>query len=79
MGPREVRAAMGIQIEGHVGRPIPGAHVAARMGRALSRLPVQPATAPVRFADVTGPKGGNDIRCGKASAMSRRARPLESR
>jgi ribosome-associated translation inhibitor RaiA len=63
MGPREVRAAMQIQIEGNLGRPIPRAHVTARLRRALSRVPVQPVTAHVRFADVNGPKGGNDIRC----------------
>jgi hypothetical protein len=54
---------MEIHIEGSVGRPIPRGHVGARMRRVLSRLPVNPVTAHVTFADVNGPKGGNDIRC----------------
>ena len=54
---------MEIQINGKVGRSIPRAHVGARLRRALSRLPVDPVTARVTFADVNGPKGGNDIRC----------------
>ena len=54
---------MEIQIEGRVARPIPRGHVTTRLGRALSRLPVEPVTAHVTFADVNGPKGGNDVRC----------------
>lgn len=54
---------MEIQINGNVGRPIPRAHVGARLRRVLSRLPVNPVTAHVTFTDVNGPKGGNDIRC----------------
>ena len=54
---------MEILIEGNVGRRIPRAHIATRLSRALSRLPVSPVTAHVRFSDVNGPKGGLDIRC----------------
>lgn len=54
---------MEIYIEGRVGSGIPSEHVRTRMRRALSRLPFSPVTAHVRFADVNGPKGGDDVRC----------------
>jgi ribosome-associated translation inhibitor RaiA len=54
---------MEIRIEKEVDRPIPRAHVTTRLRRVLSRLPLAPVTAHVTFADVNGPKGGNDIRC----------------
>ena len=54
---------MDIHIEGDIGRPIPRGHVTTRMRQVLSRLPLQPVTAHVTFADVNGPKGGSDIRC----------------
>ena len=54
---------MDIRIEGEVDRPIPRAYVTTRLRQVLSRLPLQPVTAHVTFADVNGPKGGNDIRC----------------
>jgi putative sigma-54 modulation protein len=62
---------MEIHIEGNVDRPIPSGHVRTRMRRVLSRLPVQPVTAHVTFADVNGPKGGNDIRCAVLVALPR--------
>ena len=55
--------AMEIHIEGHVARPIPRGHATTRLRQVLSRLPFHPVTAHVTFADVNGPKGGNDIRC----------------
>jgi ribosome-associated translation inhibitor RaiA len=54
---------MEIHIEKDVDRPIPRGHVTTRMRQVLSRLPLHPVTAHVTFADVNGPKGGNDIRC----------------
>lgn len=54
---------MEIHIEGNVNRPIPRGHATTRLREVLSRLPVQSVTAHVTFADVNGPKGGNDIRC----------------
>jgi putative sigma-54 modulation protein len=54
---------MEIRIEGNVGRAIPRGHASTRLRQVLSRLPVHPVTAHVTFADVNGPKGGNDIRC----------------
>jgi hypothetical protein len=51
---------MEIRIERDVDRRIPRGHVTARLREVLSRLPVQPVTAHVTFADVNGPKGGND-------------------
>ena len=65
-------AAKAIHIEGEIGRRIPRAHVTARLSQALSRLPVHPVAARVRFSDVNGPKGGNDIRCAVLVEMPRR-------
>jgi putative sigma-54 modulation protein len=52
-----------IRIESEVSARLPRAYVTSRLTRALDRLPVKPVTAHVTFADVNGPKGGNDIRC----------------
>lgn len=52
-----------IQIEGKVDDRIPRAHVRTRLQRLLRRLPWETVIARVRFADVNGPKGGNDVRC----------------
>ena len=54
---------MEVHIEGRLTRAIPRAHVTTRMRGVLSRLPVQPVTAHVTFADMNGPKGGDDICC----------------
>jgi ribosome-associated translation inhibitor RaiA len=57
-------AERAIHIEGErIGRLIPREHVIARLDQALSRLPLHPVAARVRFSDVNGPKGGPDIRC----------------
>ncbi len=61
-----------IHIEGEIGRLIPRGHVAMRLSRALRRLPVHPVAAHVRFSDVNGPKGGNDIRCVLLVVLPRR-------
>lgn len=58
-----MRAARTIEVGGDIGGRLPREHITARLGRALSRLPVRPVTARVRFSDVNGPKGGDDIRC----------------
>jgi ribosome-associated translation inhibitor RaiA len=64
---------MEIHVEGNVGRPIPRGHATTRLRQVLSRLPVQPVTAHVTFADVNGPKGGNDIRCAVRVDLPREA------
>ena len=61
-----------IHIEGEIGRLIPRGHVTARLTQALGRLPVHPVAAHVRFSDVNGPKGGNDIRCALLVELPRR-------
>jgi len=61
-----------IHIEGAIGRPIPRGHVTTRLSQALSRLPVHPVAAHVRFSDVNGPKGGIDIRCTLLVELPRR-------
>jgi hypothetical protein len=53
-----------IRIEDSGTRRVPRAHVTSRMRQLLSRLPVRPLAACIRFSDVNGPKGGADIRCG---------------
>ncbi|MBI1847844.1 MAG: HPF/RaiA family ribosome-associated protein [Candidatus Rokubacteria bacterium] len=55
--------AMEIHIEGEVGG-IPRERITTRLTRALARLASRPLVTHVRFADVNGPKGGVDIRCG---------------
>ena len=65
-------AAKAIYIEGDIGPRIPRGHVTTRLSRALSRLPVQPVGARVRFSDVNGPKGGDDIRCTVLVELPRR-------
>ncbi len=55
---------MKIDIEGLVKQPLLRRQIVARAGKALSRLPAEPATVLVNFADVNGPKGGVDTRCG---------------
>jgi ribosome-associated translation inhibitor RaiA len=54
---------MDILFEKNVDRAIPRAHASARLRRVLRRLPAGPVTAHVSFADVNGPKGGDDVRC----------------
>ena len=63
---------MSIQIAGTIDRPIPHDHIARRMRRVLSRLPLPSVTAHVTFRDVNGPKGGNDIRCAVLIHLPRR-------
>lgn len=53
-----------IRIEDNGTGRAPRAYVTSRMKKLLQRLPRGPVTACVRFADVNGPKGGVDIRCG---------------
>jgi ribosome-associated translation inhibitor RaiA len=55
---------MKLDIEGLAKQPLLRRQIVARTGKALSRLPAQPATVLVHFADVNGPKGGVDTRCG---------------
>ena len=57
-------ALTSIRIEDKAAGRIPRAHVMSRMKHLLKRLPVRPLSARVTFADVNGPKGGVDIRCG---------------
>ena len=52
-----------IRIDGSVGQRLPRAHIAARLERALGRLPLAPVSARVTFSDENGPRGGDDIRC----------------
>jgi hypothetical protein len=59
----EVRAVIEIHIGGKIGSRIPNEHIRTRMRTMLDRLPARPVTARIRFADVNGPKGGNDVRC----------------
>ncbi|HXH81486.1 MAG TPA: hypothetical protein VNN07_01005 [Candidatus Tectomicrobia bacterium] len=54
---------MEIRIEGRIDRAIPRGHVIERLRGALRRVPARRVRACVRFDDVNGPKGGNDIRC----------------
>jgi hypothetical protein len=53
-----------IRIEDKAAGRIPRVHVMSRMQQLLKRVPVRPLSARVSFADVNGPKGGVDIRCG---------------
>ena len=57
-------ALTSIRIEGRAAGRIPRAHIALRIKALLKRLPVRPLSVRVTFADVNGPKGGIDTRCG---------------
>lgn len=52
-----------IHIDGGVEPRIPLTHVTARLEHVLSRLPIPAVATHVRFTDVNGSKGGNDVRC----------------
>lgn len=56
---------MKIRIEGELGhgQRLPRTLVTTRMTHALGHLPFESLTAAVKFSDVNGPKGGNDISC----------------
>lgn len=54
---------MRIGIESSAGGRIPREHVTKRMSRALSRLPIGPVAAHVRFYDTKGTRGGADFGC----------------
>ena len=58
-----MKAAQTIEVGGNIDRGLPREHITTRLRQALDRLPVRPVTARVRFSDVNGPKGGDDIRC----------------
>jgi len=66
-------AAPPIHIEGDIEMRIPHGHVMARLGRALGRLPLPPAAAHVRFTNVNGSRGGDDIRCAVVVELPRQA------
>ena len=52
-----------IHIDGDIDPRIPRGHVMARLEHALSRLPMPPVATHVRFTDVNGSKGSDDICC----------------
>ena len=62
--PSAMSALTSIRIEGRAVARIPRTHIALRVKEMLKRLPVRQVSVRVTFADVNGPKGGMDSRCG---------------
>ena len=54
---------MKLRIQGEPGQRLPRAHITSRLTRVLARMPLESLSTTVTFADLNGPKGGNDTRC----------------
>lgn len=68
-----MNAAKSIHVEGEIGHGALRGHITARLNEVLNRLPMYPVAAHIRFSDVNGPKGGNDIRCAVLVGLPRQS------
>jgi ribosome hibernation promoting factor len=54
---------MKVRIQGQPGQRLPRAHITSRLTHVLERAPFESLSTTVTFADLNGPRGGDDIRC----------------